>query len=205
MNKLLERLIYTSIYEITIRRFYAIIDTGNHYLLLKVPLLKHFFKKEKLLFKWLKIYDEFAEKINPRASKSYYLLYNEIENLKVRYAVVASLISSLSERNKDIIGKELRRWNFLFNDGKPVADQIDDLERQLRGAKSNIIRKQSEFDEIARKANKERRNIVKELLELEHMTGVRLSQDNTMGELLELREIAQDIIKSKKKALKRNG
>lgn len=192
---------HTSIETLSISRFFEIIETSKHKLLFSV-FTRLFISDEKALKTWLIIYDEYSERVSSNSSFMYYTLYNEIENLKVRYAYVYSAVMNLTEANKHLYVEELKRWQVIFNPKGNISAQMDTLKRQVRAIKSKLNRKVGDFETLNKKSNKAKSNIQKDLFELEHITHIKLDlKKNTIKEYLDLRDLANRIIKEKQKAV----
>lgn len=197
--------LYTCLDDIIISSFFKILDTKD---------MKYMFKDSKLHKKyeglanknWMDIYDEYLDVTENSESVNYFRLIDELSYLKLRYKVIGSLIESLNEHNKELVGKELNAWGVIFNIKGTVKDQEENLLRFLRASKNKILRKTSELEEITKREDKKKFNFIEQKMRLTHITGINIDADKmVMTEWIETEKIAEQIIKSRQKEVSRNG
>ena len=201
-NKIFAPKIFKSLDDIFVYNFFKALETRDmRYLYLKLPpkrKIKHF----PLVFDtWAAIYNSYLEKISDNVSMNYYRLLDEVSYLEYRYTIINTLVYTLTESNKKTIGKELAAWGVIFNIKGKVAPQQENLERFLRAATNKILRKKSELETISKKkAKTPPMNILKDKIQLEHITGVKINiYTMVMAEWLEIRALAESISESRKK------
>jgi hypothetical protein len=201
---------YKSLDDITVKVFYDILKSRNYYLMYRYSFMHYIAKnvskiKNKGYLNFQDIYSTYCDKIGDNKSANYFALVNEISHLHMRFNIVKQIVMRLNESNKHFLGKELHRWNFIFNPKEKVINQREQLIRQLKASINKLKRKNNELDSITEKNEQSTKTVYTEKINLEQIIGVTIDlEKTTMSEWLELQTIAKDIVKQKNKAVK-NG
>ncbi len=201
---------YKSLNDITVKVFYDILTSRNYYLMYRYAFMRKIAKIVPKLTQigydgFQNIYGIYCDKIGDNKSANYFALMNEVSYLHMRFNIVKQIVTRLNEVNKHFLGKELQRWNFIFNVKESVKKQKEQLVRQLKASMNKLQRKNSELQTILEKQETKSKSVYTEKINLEQIIGVTIDLEKiTMSEWLELNDIAKEIVRQKNKAVK-NG
>lgn len=118
------------------------------------------------------ILNRYCELMGNNKTLDYYETVVNVSNLEFRYAIVFGLLECLytpstDERKKELIG-ELHSWGFLWNDSKPFKDEMERMQRQLRGAKTRIEVERSKLKKMV-EGTEDGVPIIKQKIQLEQV------------------------------------
>jgi hypothetical protein len=194
--------IYDSITNIPIFNFYKVLETDDYSYLYKKKSLRGVKSNSKELFSlWVKIYDEYVLKTDDKTTQNHFILINEVHYLQKRYEVIKTVIESISEYNKNVFGNILKEFNVIFNQKDTVKNQMESLKRQLRAATNKLNRKNSELQLIKEESSEI--NLIKEKVQIEQVIKSKIDiYNDTMEEFIEIKNIANDILKQQRKSVR---
>lgn len=196
--------IFLSIEDMPIYNFDKALTTGNmSYLVLKWDERKEIKYIKGAKERWEEIYNQYCEKSANNETLTQYALMNEISYLEMRYLSVVSLIECLCEGYKEELGRALNKWGFVFNIKGKILPQIDNLKRQLRGAKQKIDVRKSKLKSLKGDEEKES-SLIAQAISLEKILGIKLNiRKDSVDKWIELNNLAKETVQQQKTA--RNG
>lgn len=179
--------------KITIEVFYDVLQTGN---------LERLGAYENPQEVWLDTFNDYC--LKAKVDNTNIKQYGIVESLKLKYSYILTLLNKLRyshylltvdgfKQNKDRIVKELRSKGYLFNDSKDFEEELNRLITQSDSLKMKIVIEDGKIDKTQKKISF---NLWKDLVNLQRTTNISLDpRVDVMGKLIEVRNIANDIIK----------
>lgn len=191
---------YTGLSDIPIYNFYKASNENNLGYLLKT------YKEEVSLHDmsylekvWITIYDDYCLKTESAMSRQYFSLVDEINKEETRLFFVQTLVSKLTNHNKQDFGSALKKWGVSYNLKGKIVTQRASLERQIKAAKNKITRRKSELEAIKKREGKSS-SITRQKLEMESMLNISIdTKKRTMEEWIEMKNMCQELIKERNK------
>jgi hypothetical protein len=178
--------IYKTCRELSMFRFYEILDTKEYKYLLKDYDIEIDEKlKSELNEIWIEIFKEYIVLKDDREIKKSFRKLALINKLETKLSICTNLLNCFlnqsTKKGQKIIVKELGHWGYHIRLNKPLQEEINRVISGFKALKSSIEIKKVEFKkEFEKELSEEKINIDRQIVNVEQILGNVINSNTTM-------------------------
>jgi hypothetical protein len=168
--------IYTSLDDISIKRFDNACKGDLRWLVAEYykghpeMSLETFKMPDTIQSIWESLYNDFGKKVGNTDALMMYLMICEINELETVQVIIGNFLMQLSKGKPiDIVAayyEEMSNWGFKADIDKPIDEELESLQKQLRGGQNKLERKREEYKELTKSSGEEATTLIQQKVRL---------------------------------------